>query len=247
MAHVDVLADDVSLSDPTLVEGLPGAGLVGKIATDHLIEEFEMAQFANVHCDALPPVATYDDHDPSLRPPVRLYVDADRDLLALRSDVPVSTDAATQFADCLSDLYDRRDVTPIYVSGLPSEKEDAPPSLHGVAAGGAADRLDAVGIDAPGERGLITGPTGALLGDAVERDRPALGLIVETDPRFPDPEAANALVRKGLEPLTGLSVPVDSLVDRAEEIRDAKEQLAQRVHDAEMEQSTQARPLRMYH
>jgi len=74
-----------------------------------------------------------------------------------------------------------------------------------------------------------------------------VGLIVETDAQFPDPEAARVLIREGLEPLTGLSVPTEELVGRAEEIREAKEDLARRLHEGESEETTQARPLRMYH
>lgn len=247
MAYIDVFDDDLTLSSPSLVEGMPGAGLVGKIATDHLVDVFEMDHVANVHCDSLPPVALYSDENPNLKTPVRLFADAERDLLALRSDVPVSTGAAVEFSDCLSTFYDDWDVTPLYISGLPAEKDDAPPTLHGVASGEGAALLADAGIDVPAETGLISGPTGALLSDAVERGVTAVGLIVETDPQFPDPEAAQVLIRDGIEPLTGLSVPTDELVERAEEIRDAKERLARRLHEAEMEESTQAQPLRMYH
>jgi uncharacterized protein len=246
MAYIDVF-DDVALSDPTLVEGMPGAGLVGKIATDHVVDVFDMEHVANVHCDALPPVALYADEDPNLKTPVRLFADEERDLLALRSDVPVSTEAAVEFADCLADLYADWRVTPIYVSGLPAEKDENPPALHGVASGGGAALLAEADIEIPVETGLISGPTGALLGDALERNITSVGLIVETDPQFPDPEAAQVLLRGGIEPLTGLSVPTDDLVERAEEIRDAKERLARRVHESETNESTQAQPLRMYH
>jgi uncharacterized protein len=65
-------------------------GLVGKLATDHLAETFEMVHYANVHCEGLPPVATCEDGDHDMTTPVRLYADPERNLLALRSDVPVS-------------------------------------------------------------------------------------------------------------------------------------------------------------
>ena len=244
MAHVDVVTA-VELDSPTMVEGLPGVGLVGKIAADHLVGTFDMTHYANVHCSAIPPVAVYQENDNGLLPPVRLYADAERDLLVLQSDVPISPAAAQEFADCLGDWFGDDGVFPIYLSGIAREKEEAVPVMYGVGTGSGQSRLDEADIDRPSETGLVSGPTGALLNDAVARGGDAVGLIVESDPRFPDPEAARVLLTDGVEPLTGIDVETNDLVDRAEEIREAKERLAKRMQEAG-EESTQARPLGMY-
>jgi len=245
MSRIDVLRDDVSLDEPTLVEGLPGVGLVGKIATDHLAETFEMVHYANVHCEGLPPVATYESGERGLTTPVRLYADAERDLLALRSDVPVSPPAALEFAECLSEWATDVDVTPIYLSGIGREREEgATPALYGVGIGGASEDLDAVAVDPPEESGLVSGPTGALLSHAVQNDRTATCLIVEASQRFPDPQAAARLLEDGVGPLLDAEIPVEKLTESAEEIRQAKRRLAQQMQQAE--ESTQARPLGMY-
>jgi uncharacterized protein len=245
MASIDVLADDVSLDEPTMVEGLPGVGLVGKIAADHMVEEFEMTHYANVHCESVPPLAVYHADDSRLRTPVRIYADEARDLLVLQSDVPVSPPAATAFADCLAPWFADRDVVPLYLSGLAAEKDDAPPALYGVATGEGHALLDRAGLDAPAEMGVVSGPTGALLNDAIERDTTAVGLIVEADQQFPDPEAARVVIEHGIAPISGVDVPVEDLVDHAEEIREAKERFAQRMQEAD-EESSQAQPIRMY-
>lgn len=244
MAHVDVLTS-VELDAPTMVEGLPGVGLVGKIAADHLVEELGMTHHANVHCDALPKVAVYQEGDATLHPPVRLYADRETNLLVLQSDVPISPAAAQEFADCIGDWFDDDGVFPIYLSGIGQEKSENAPAMYGVGVGDGLERLEAVGIETPDETGLVSGPTGALMNDAVEHGRAAVGLVVESDPRFPDPEAARVLIRDGIEPLADVDVGTDSLVERAEEIRAAKERLAKRMQEAG-EESTQARPLGMY-
>ena len=92
---------------------------------------------------------------------------------------------------------------------------------------------------------VISGPTGALLSHAVEHDTTAVGLVVESDPQFPDPEGARALLANAIGPLADVDVPTDDLVDRADEIQRAKEELARRMQNVENE-STEARPLRMY-
>jgi uncharacterized protein len=247
MARVRVLAEELTdqLDSPTLVEGLPGVGLVGKIAADHLVEAFEMTHYGDVFCGGVPKVAVYMEGKASLHPPVRLYADTEHDLLVLQSDIPIGPDSATELATCLSPWFSDLDVTPIFLSGIAREKTEEIPALYGVGTDVVVDQLDDVGIDHPTETGLVSGPTGAMLSHAVESGQPALGLVVESDPQFPDPEAARVVIKHGLEPLTGIDVPVDDLVNKASEIRQAKENLARRMQQAE-DESTQARPLGMY-
>lgn len=245
MARISVLTEDVELDAPMLVEGFPGVGLVGKIAADHLVDAFDMTHYANVHCEGIPPVATYSEGERSLRTPVRLYADAERGLTVLQSDVPIQPQAATKLAGCLADWFDEHDMTPLYLSGLPRQKDDEPPEVYGIGTGDGESLLSEADVDAPAETGMISGPTGALLAHAVERDRTSVALVVESDPRFPDPEAARALLSRGIQPLTGVEVDMDDLVDKAEEIRQAKEQLARRMQESD-EESSKAQPLRMY-
>ena len=245
MASISVIDEDVSLTEPTLIEGFPGVGLVGKIATDHLIDTHEMTHYANVYCDGIPQVAVYHEADPSLSTPVRLYVDPTRDLIALRSDVPVAPTAADELASCLEHWFDETAVFPVFLSGLGREKGTEPPALYGVATGTGNEALTRAEIDAPPETGVVSGPTGAMLASSMANGRDAVGLIVESDPRFPDPEAARTLILDGIDPVVGTDTPTDGLVDQASEIRDAKQALAERMQQA-TDESTQAEPLKMY-
>lgn len=60
MAHI-AEHTDLDLESPLLVEGLPGVGLVGKIATSHLVDHFGMEEYASCHCDGLPRAAVYEE------------------------------------------------------------------------------------------------------------------------------------------------------------------------------------------
>ncbi|WP_255150611.1 proteasome assembly chaperone family protein [Halorarius halobius] len=242
MAHVDVHAE-FDLDSPTLVEGLPGAGLVGKIAADHLVEQFEMTHVASCFCEGLPPVAVYRGNSSETMPPVRIYADEERNLLVLQSDVPVSPSQADEFAGCLTGWFADNDVFPLYLSGLPEEK-DGVPEVYGIATGGATDRLDEAGVVPPRESGLVSGPTGALIHEANVSGLASVGLIAETEAQFPDPEAARAVISNGIEPLAGIEVETDALVDQAEKIQEARERLARQVQEAEGDESTEARPIR---
>jgi uncharacterized protein len=242
MAHVQLHADDIELDSPVLVEGLPGAGLVGKIAVDHLIEEFDMAFYGSIHCEGLPEVAVYHGDESDVKPPVRLYVDAERDLLALQSDVPVSPSGAPEFAACVTGWFDENDVLPLYLSGLPEEKSGVP-EMYGVATGDAGSVIDDVGVDPPRESGLISGPTGALLLRAGVTGLGAVGLIVQTQAKFPDPESARVVLENAVAPIADIDVTTDSLVEQADEIQSAREELAQQLQNAG-DESTEAQPIR---
>jgi uncharacterized protein len=233
---------ELDFDDPTLVEGLPGAGLVGKIAADHLVETFDMQWIGSCFCEGIPQVAVYRPDESATMPPVRLYGDADRDLLVLQSDVPVSPTQAAPFTDCFVSWLEEEGVFPLFLSGLPEEK-DGVPDVYGIGTGDAAARLDAAGIDPPDEAGLVSGPTGALVHAAGERDLDAVTLVVESEGRFPDPEAARAVLVNAVEPLTDIEVATETLVERAEEIREARERLAEQIQGAG-DESTQAQPIR---
>lgn len=243
MAHIEV-EQELTFDSPVLVEGLPGVGLVGKIATDHLVNSLDMTYYGACYCDGIPEVAVYSQGDRSLEPPVRLYADTERDLLALQSDIPVSPEAAPEFSTCLANWFEHHDITPVCLSGLPEEK-DGIPELYGVGTGDAVDRLDSLDVDTPPEGGLVSGPTGALLSEAGRRGLDAVGFVVQAHAQFPDPEAARILLRNGIGPLVGVDVETDYLVERAEEVSSARQRLAQRMQEAG-EESTQAQPLGMY-
>lgn len=245
MAHVKERMD-VSLDDPVLVEGLPGVGLVGKIAADHIVDEFDMELYGTVHCESLAPVGVYHEDAREVQPPVRIYAAPAEDLLVLQSDVPVNEEAVREFADCFTAWLADVDATPVYLTGLAAKKGDSPPAMHGVATNGGGARLDDLDVDLPPESGVISGPTGALVNRAGEQGVESVALVVESDPQFPDPEASRILIEHGIGPLSGVDVDVSELVEHAEEIRDKKEQFAAKMQQAKEEETSQAQPLRMY-
>jgi Archaeal enzymes of ATP-grasp superfamily len=245
MATIEPVDGNAAVEEMTLIEGFPGVGLVGKIAADHLIEVFGMRHHANIFCAELPAVAVYHEEDATLRPPMRLYVDEDRSLVVLQSDVPVGPAAAAEIAECLEEWSTGRAIRPIYLSGIPRDQDAEGPRLYGVGNARGVQRLEAAGIATPAETGLISGPTGVLLHHAIRQEASVVGLVVGSDPRFPDPEAAEVLVRTGIAPLVDVEIPVDELIDSAEQIRAAKQRLAQQMQEAQ-DESTQARPIGMY-
>lgn len=50
-----------NLDSPVLIEGLPGVGHVGKLAAEHLLEEFETTLVARLYSEHFPPQVTVED------------------------------------------------------------------------------------------------------------------------------------------------------------------------------------------
>ena len=234
--------NEVNLESPFLIEGLPGVGLVGQIIVDHIDDALGMSYHASVDCDGLPQVAVFEKGGHDVRPPVRIHADEEKNLAVLRSDVPVSP-GAEGFPDCLVGWMEENEVTPVFVSGLPQQPEGVP-SLYGVSSGDGEEVLD--GIEAPKNGGVVSGPTGRLLKETSDRGMDAVGLIVESDPQFPDPAAARVVIEDGIEPITGTDFDTSELVEKSEEIMEKKEQLAKKLQAGEEESST-ATPTGMYH
>ena len=93
----------------------------------------------------------YREDNTSIRPPIRVHADRDRDLLVLQSDGPSV------------------------------------------------------------ESRLISGPTGALLHCARTDGLTSVGLIVESDAQFPDPQAAKTLLTNGVTPISSVEVATHAL------------------------------------
>jgi uncharacterized protein len=240
MVEIRTTDGSVDPSGATLVEGMPGVGLVGKIATDHLIDALEMTQFAEIRGDGIPPVTVFDGEERGVNPPIRLYADPEEQVIGLRSDVPVHVMDAPLFAGRLTAWVIENDVLPIYLGGLAAERDaDELPSVDGIGVGEGKAALEAHGIPAPEEGGMISGPCGALLSNAAGEGADAVGLMVDTDPRFPDPQGAHALITNGINPVADIDVGTQRLVDEAEEIMEQRKELAQQMQQAEKHEASQ--------
>lgn len=249
MGHVSVENPLASIEQPVLLDGLPGRGLIGKLVVDHVLEECDMAYYAGVYCDGIPPVAAYRANESTVRTPVQVYADPDRDLLALVSDVPVSPSDAPCFADCMIEWFDEQSVTPILVSGLPQtgavESGTRSRELYGLSTGEGDALLDEAGIVPPRYAGHVTGPTGALLHRAAETDLDAVGLLVESAD-FPDFEAARLVVEHGINPIAGLDLDAEAFADRAAELSPATETFVERIRETE-DGASRAEPTATFH
>jgi len=236
---------ELGTESPTLIEGLPGLGLVAAIAVDQITKQLELDQHGTIVSDDFPPVAAFDEG--RVRDAVRVYAGEDPAVMTLQSDIPIPPSAVDSLSQCvLSDLAEEFEQA-VFLAGAPAESEDEIGEVVGVAT---TDDLETAladaGIPLADGSGVVGGVTGALLADCYHDDVPAAVLIVRSNPYIPDPAAARAVIEEALEPLVEFDIDTQELREQAEEIQKQKQQIAEQLRQYQQQQDQQPAMPGMY-
>ncbi|EMA37361.1 proteasome assembly chaperone family protein [Halobiforma nitratireducens] len=229
---------DVSADAPTLIEGLPGHGLVAAIAVDQITDQLGLDHYGNVASDEFPPVVTFEDG--VVQDLVRVYAGEDPAVMTLESDLALPETAYEPLSQCvleeLADDFGRA----IFLAGAPAQSEERIGEVTGVATtDGIREDLLAAGITVPDDPGLVGGITGALVRECYQATVPAALLIVRSHPFLPDPQAAKSVIENALEPLVDFEVDTTALDEQADEIQQRMQQVAQQYQQVAEEQGQQ--------
>ncbi len=144
---------------PTLIEGLPGHGLVASIAADQIIKQLVLDHHGSIYDESFSQVVTFPDG--MVRDPVRVYSGDDPPVITLQSDLAMPPQTFGPLAKCmLSDLADDFERA-IFLPGAPAPSDEARGTVTGVATQPEvrAD-LKETGIDLAREPGVFGGVTG---------------------------------------------------------------------------------------
>ncbi len=232
-------------SDATLIEGLPGHGLVASIAVDRISDLLGLDHHAVIRSDAFPQVASFDDG--LVQDTVRIYAGDEPPIMTLQSDIPIPTDAASALSDCVVDEYAAACERAVFLAAAPAQKEEQLGEVLGLGTSEAMrEQLLDAGVDIAPDTGVVGGVTGALVNACYQADVPAMLLLVRADPNVPDPAAARAVIETALEPLVEFDIDTTPLEEEAERIQTKKAQIAQELQaaqEAEGPTSMQARAM----
>lgn len=219
-------------AEPTLIEGLPGHGLVSSIAVDQITDQLGLEQYGSIRSDAFPPVASFTNG--LVQDTVRVYGGTDPDVLTLQSDVPIPEDAFSELSRCVMEELVEDFSRAIFLAAAPAQSEEQRGDVVGVATSEALkSELEAAGVDVEDDSGAVGGVTGALVNACHQAGVPAVLLLVRADPRLPDPAAAQSVIETALEPLVEFEIGTDELQEQAEEIQRQKQQVAQQLQQVQ--------------
>jgi hypothetical protein len=228
--EIEVLAEP-ELSDPVLIEGLPGVGHVGKLAVEHLLEEFESEIVRRVFATEFPPQVTIDDGVADLASAEIHAIDVpaadgddEIDLLVLTGDHQAQTNAGHyRLTDVYLDVAQEFGVERVFaLGGVPTgELVEEPSVLGAVSHESGIESLEAAGVEFREDEpaGGVVGVSGLLLGLGGRRGLDVGCLMGETSGYLVDPKSAQAVLVV-LEEVLGFEVAFDSLEERAEEMEE---------------------------
>jgi len=190
----------IEANNPVLIEGLPGLGLVGKIAIRYLIKQLKAQKFAYLYSPHFPYFVLVNK-----KGNVRLlrgsfyYVKNDagpNDLILFTGDSQSQTiEGQYEIADCMIDFSKKRKVQTIAtIGGYRMEAKDKPLVIVAGTNKEILNRALDAGGTVSSSGSPIVGTAGLILGLARFQKIDALCLLGETRGYLPDPLAAKSVL-----------------------------------------------------
>ena len=227
----------VDLDNPLLICGFPSSGLIGTIAVNEIIEQFDMERVAHLRSKYIPSAAVF--FEGRLRHPFRIYASKKKNLLVAISEVPVDEQGMYQVSSCLLDWAKEKGAREtvvldgIPVRGMPSERKVLYASEVEK-----QKELEKVADLENLKKGIITGIAGSILSETLTRDMVGFTLLTAAMAMVPDPKGAAELL-KAVDKLYDIDVSVEKLEESAEEVRNKMKEMAQQVESMRQQRGGQ--------
>ncbi|ABL77608.1 PAC2 family protein [Thermofilum pendens] len=226
-----ILAEELKLRDGVLVQGLPGIGLVGKIAVDYIVSTLNLRKVAELIGPGiiLPVgnVGVYVTNEGALQiPSYKFYLlnGGSRDILFVTSEAQPALWAQYEVAEKVLDFFvsiGGREV--IGACGTTAEESEHVGVYYAYASEDCAKKLEALGAKRS-TGGTITGACGLLPALAALRGLKAYVLMGSTQTPEPNFVAARELIRV-LSKLLEFEVSLEDLEKTIEQIRRREEEM----------------------
>ncbi|MHC1630924.1 MAG: proteasome assembly chaperone family protein [Methanotrichaceae archaeon] len=239
---VQVIAKKPSSDNPVIIEGFPGIGLVGNIASQYIVNKLSMDYLGAIASRFFPPLSVLQNGLANM--PVRIYEKSDLGLVIIISDIPIhptaSYDVAKEIVSWVETIEAKELVCLAGISIMSDQQR-----VFGAAT--SANLLDKIRDQLEVfEVGTISGISGSVMNECLLKSLPAMCLLGETHSMAPDPKAAAVTVNM-LNKLYNLGVDTTELEEKAEELELQMHKLAEQVKTASAEDVSQkGRPFPMY-
>ncbi len=241
------------LRSPILVEGFPGLGMVGRIATRYLIKQLGAKKLADLYSPHFPYYVLVNKKGSVRLLRGEFYFwkneSGENDLLFLTGDYQAQTiEGQYEVASRILDFAEQSGVRMIITIGGYRKETEEDPKV--VAVSGDPEllnrALNAAAIASPAGNPIV-GTAGLLLGLAKFREIDALCLLGETRGYLRDPNSAKSIlhvlqrilnIKVDLEGLEEEIKKSDEVVEKMREIEERRETYAQKLRRMEEERIT---------
>ncbi|MFH0861504.1 MAG: proteasome assembly chaperone family protein [Candidatus Altiarchaeota archaeon] len=219
------------LKNSILIEGLPGIGLVGKLAGDHMKDELKAVKFAEIISCYLPPqVNIQDDGTIKLVNMELYYWRGNRDLIFLVGDFQgITPDSQYKLAEKTLELAQQFDVKRIFtLGGLGTGAITSNPRVFGAATTKElVSEVEKYGVIFKGG-GAIFGASGLLLGLAMPLGIGAVCLMGETHGQIIDAKSAEAVLTV-LSKILDVKVNMEEIEKKAKQTEEQLNQMSRMI------------------
>ncbi|MDK2892175.1 MAG: uncharacterized protein PWQ49_567 [Methanohalophilus sp.] len=229
---VMINAGEIKSKEPLLIEGFPGIGLVGNIASQQIIEELSMEYIGSMESRFFPPIAVL--YDGLINMPVRIYESEEHNLIMVVSDIPISPSSSYDVSKVLINWAGSIGVKEVIsIAGIATMSDEA--KVFGAAT--TKDMLEKIENHVEiFQMGTISGISGSIMSECFIQEIPAISLLGATRSQNPDPRAAAAVINV-LNDLYGYSIETESLIEQAERIELEMQKLAEDLRKSEQSAS----------
>lgn len=211
----------------TIVEGFPGFGLVGTIASEFLIDHLKTEMIGKIVFEEMPAMVAI--HNNEVIEPLGIFYNSKHNVVILHA-ITASSGFEWALAEMirkLAKLVTAKEIISLEGVGSASATE-TPGTFYYTSKEKNAKKLKAAGLK-PLNEGIIMGVTGALLLKA--ESIPFSCIFAETHSDLPDSKAAAGII-KALDNYLGLKVDPKPLVEQAEKFEEKLKNLLKQGQQA---------------
>ena len=211
----------------TIIEGFPGFGLIGTIATEFLMEHLQTEKIGVIEMDEVPAMIAI--HQNKVIEPISIHYNKKFNLILVHA-INVNKELSWKVAEIIMELaktVSAKQIISLEGVGSPNP-ESGRVFYYSTMTDNSLKKLS--GIASPLMEGIIVGVTGALL--AKHADVPLIALFAEAQSQLPDSKAAAEII-KALDAYAGLDIDPKPLLQQAQEFEKKLKEIMQKGKQAE--------------
>ena len=211
----------------TIIEGFPGFGLIGTIATEFLMEHLKPEKIGIIYMDEVPAMIAI--HQNKIIEPISLHYSKEYNMVLIHA-INVGKELGWKLAEAIEELartLKAKEIISLEGVGSPNP-ESGRVFYYATGDGKVSKKMSSVAK--PLSEGIIVGVTGALLAKHIST--PIVALFAEAQSNLPDSKAAAEIV-KALDIYTGLKLDPQPLLKQAEMFEKKLRGIMQKSKEAE--------------
>ncbi len=223
----------IDLKNPIIFAGFVGAGLVGPISVECMIEKLQMKEIGFMRSKYLPPSTAF--MRGRLQHPFRFYSNKEGTVCVIICEITLQLKGLYTIAATILDWAMKKGSKEIVIlDGVASDEHDnkaycaAEEDLCRVMADKNIDIIP---------HGFITGISGGILNECLIREIKGIALLVKANRIIPDPEAAATLI-EAINRLYELKIDTTDLKKEKEKISAELEELSKKYLQHKKEESS---------